>query len=89
MSLIERSRRVRKKPDTLTARESEVLGWVARGKSAREIGEILQIAKRTVDAHVHSASRKIGATNRVNAVAIAIRDRIIDSFCQYKYQCHK
>ncbi len=77
MRLIERSRRVRKKPDTLTARENEVLEWVARGKSAREIGEILQITKRTVDAHVHSAVRKIGATNRVNAVAIGIRDRII------------
>ena len=78
MRLIERSRRVRKKPDTLTARESEVLRWVARGKSARQIGEILQITKRTVDAHVHSAIRKIGATNRVHAVAIAIRDRIIE-----------
>lgn len=77
MRLIERSRRVRKKPDTLTARENEVLEWVARGKSAREIGEILQITKRTVDAHVHSAVRKIGATNKVNAVAIGIRDRII------------
>ena len=78
MRLIERSRRVRKKPDTLTARESEVLKWVARGKSARQIGEVLQITKRTVDAHVHSAIRKIGAISRVNAVAIAIRDRIIE-----------
>lgn len=78
MHLIERSRRARKKSNTLTARESEVLEWVARGKSAREIGEILHITKRTVDAHVHSAIRKIGATNRVNAVAIAIRDRIIE-----------
>ncbi|MGD0333473.1 MAG: hypothetical protein ABSA90_09475 [Xanthobacteraceae bacterium] len=34
--------------------------------------------QRTVDAHVHSAIRKIGAVNRTNAVAIAIRDRIID-----------
>jgi LuxR family quorum sensing-dependent transcriptional regulator len=51
---------------------------VARGKPAREIAEILDITKRTVDAHVHSAIRKIGAVNRTNAVAIAIRDRIID-----------
>jgi len=54
------------------------LGWAARGKSAREIAEILQITKRTVDAHVHSAIGKIGAVNRNNAVAIAIRDRLID-----------
>ncbi len=78
MHLIERSRRPRKRPNTITARESEVLKWVARGKSAREITEILNITKRTVDAHVHSAIRKIGAVNRTNAVAIAIRDRIID-----------
>jgi LuxR family quorum sensing-dependent transcriptional regulator len=78
MHLIERSRRTRKRPNTITARESEVLKWVARGKSAREIAEILNITKRTVDAHVHSAIRKIGAVNRTNAVAIAIRDRIID-----------
>ncbi len=78
MRLIECSRRARKKPDTITARECEVLKWVARGKSAWQIGEILQITKRTVDAHVHSAIGKIGAVNRVNAVAIAIRDRIIE-----------
>jgi len=72
------SRGARKRVAFLTERESEVLEWVARGKSAREIGAILHIAKRTVDAHVHSAIRKIGAANRTNAVAIAIRDRIIE-----------
>lgn len=78
MRLIGRSGRARKRSDTITARESEVLEWVARGKSAREIGEILKITKRTVDAHVQSAIRKIGAVNRVNAIAIAIRDRLIE-----------
>lgn len=62
---------------SLTAREIEVLTWVARGKSAWEIGEILQIAKRTVDEHVQTAVRKMGAVNRTHAVALAIRDRII------------
>jgi DNA-binding CsgD family transcriptional regulator len=72
------SRGAGKRPYSLTAREIEVLGWAARGKSAREIAEILQITKRTVDAHVHSAIGKIDAVNRNNAVAIAIRDRLID-----------
>ena len=72
------SRGAGKRPYSLTAREIEVLGWAARGKSAREIAEILQITKRTVDAHVHSAIGKIGAVNRNNAVAIAIRDRIVE-----------
>jgi LuxR family quorum sensing-dependent transcriptional regulator len=62
----------------LTAREQEVLAWVASGKSAWEIGEILKIAKRTVDEHAQTAFRKLGAVNRTHAVAIALRDRIID-----------
>lgn len=61
----------------LTSREVEVLSWVARGKSAWEIGEILHIAKRTVDEHVQTAVRKMGAVNRAHAVALAVRDRII------------
>ncbi len=78
MRLIGRSRGTRKRPCSVTAREREVLERVARGQSARKIGEILHIIKRTVDAHVHSAIHKIGAVNRTNAVAVAIRDRIID-----------
>jgi DNA-binding CsgD family transcriptional regulator len=72
------SRRARKKSYSLTSREIEVLTWVARGKSARAIGEILHITKRTVDAHVLSAIRKTGASNRTHVVVVAIRGRIID-----------
>jgi LuxR family quorum sensing-dependent transcriptional regulator len=61
----------------LTARESEVLRWVAHGKSAWEIGEILDITKRTVDEHVQGGVRKLGAANRTHAVALALRDGII------------
>jgi DNA-binding CsgD family transcriptional regulator len=62
----------------LTAREREVLTWVARGKSASEISAILRIAKRTVDEHAQSAFHKLGASNRVHAVAIALRNRFIE-----------
>ena len=71
---------MRRRPTTknkLTARESEVLRWVANGKSAWEIGEILHIAKRTVDEHVHTAVQKLGAVNRTHAVAIALCDGVI------------
>jgi LuxR family transcriptional regulator, quorum-sensing system regulator BjaR1 len=61
----------------LTSRENEVLRWVANGKSAREVSEILNIAKRTVDEHVQTAIRKLGATNRTHAVALALRDGLI------------
>lgn len=72
------SRGAGKRPYSLTVREIQVLEWVARGQSARNIAEILHITKRTVDAHVVSAVRKIGAVNRTNAVAIAIRDHVIN-----------
>jgi LuxR family quorum sensing-dependent transcriptional regulator len=62
----------------LTAREREVLVWAAQGKSAWEIGEILGITKRTVDEHTQCAFRKLGAANRTQAVAIAIRERLIN-----------
>jgi DNA-binding CsgD family transcriptional regulator len=63
---------------SLTPREVEVLTWAARGKSAWEIGEILHIGKRTVDEHVQTAVRKLGAANRTQAVAIALLNRIIE-----------
>jgi len=62
----------------LTAREREVLSWVAAGKSAAQISQALKISKRTVDEHSQTAARKLGAANRTQAVAIAMRDRIID-----------
>jgi LuxR family quorum sensing-dependent transcriptional regulator len=61
----------------LTKREREVLTWVASGKSCWEIGEILKISSRTVEFHVHQAYQKLGATNRAQAVTIAIRDGLI------------
>ncbi len=62
----------------LTRREKEVLTWTALGKTAWEIGEILEITVRTVNEYAQSARRKLGATNRAHMVAIAIRDRLID-----------
>jgi len=63
---------------SLTPREREVLTWVARGKSASNIAKTLRITKRTVDGHVQSASRKLGAQNRAQAVAIALRNRFLE-----------
>jgi LuxR family quorum sensing-dependent transcriptional regulator len=62
----------------LSAREREVLTWVAEGKSAWEIGEILKIAKRTVDEHSQTACRKLGAANRTHAVAKALGRKLIE-----------
>ena len=65
-------------PCKLTPREKEVLAWSSRGKSAWEVGEIINITQRTVEQHLENARRKLGAMNGTHAVALAIRNRSID-----------
>lgn len=65
-------------PQRLTQREREVLVWTSQGKSAWEIGEILNIKQRTAEEHLATAGRKLGAMNKTHAVAIAIRSRLIE-----------
>ncbi len=61
----------------VTARESEILGWVAAGKSDWAIGQILNISGKTVNFHVENAKRKLGVGSRVQAVILAMRNGII------------
>jgi len=56
----------------LTPRESEVLCWTGEGKTACEIGQILNISERTVNFHVNNVLLKLNATNKVQAVVKAI-----------------
>jgi len=69
--------RYRDPHDDLTSRETEVLGLLADGASAREIGKTLGISYRTVDFHVQSILRKLDAKNRTHAVVTALRTGII------------
>jgi DNA-binding response OmpR family regulator/DNA-binding CsgD family transcriptional regulator len=57
----------------LTGREAEVLLWISRGKSNREIGEILTISPRTVNKHLETVFVKMGVENRASAAARAVR----------------
>jgi DNA-binding NarL/FixJ family response regulator len=57
----------------VTSRESEVLLWLSRGKSNREIGEILGISPRTVNKHLEQVFVKLGVENRASATARAVR----------------
>jgi DNA-binding NarL/FixJ family response regulator len=57
----------------LTPRESEVLMWVARGKSNRDIAEILKLSPRTVNKHLEQIYAKLGVENRASAAALAVR----------------
>ena len=53
----------------LSHRESEVLGWVAEGKTNSEIGTILGISGRTVQKHLEHVFQKIGVETRTAAAA--------------------
>jgi DNA-binding NarL/FixJ family response regulator len=57
----------------LTAREADVLLWLSRGKSNRDIGEILDISPRTVNKHLEQIFIKLGVENRASAAAQAVR----------------
>jgi LuxR family quorum-sensing system transcriptional regulator CciR len=61
----------------LTHRERECLLWTARGKSASMISVILGLSENTINFYVKNAMRKLGTTNRVVAVVLAVRGGLI------------
>jgi|SRR6516225_6783153 DNA-binding NarL/FixJ family response regulator len=63
--------------EDLTAREIEVLGQIAGGNRNRDIAEKLFITEETVKVHIKHIMDKLGASDRTQAVAIALRRGII------------
>jgi DNA-binding NarL/FixJ family response regulator len=57
---------------SLTPRESEVLSWLAKGKTNRDIADILGMSPRTVNKHLEHIFDKLGVETRTAAVAIGI-----------------
>lgn len=57
----------------MTVREAEVLLWLSRGKSNREMGQILGISPRTVNKHLEQIFIKLGVENRASAATRAVR----------------
>jgi DNA-binding NarL/FixJ family response regulator len=55
----------------LTQREGEVLSWLSKGKTNRDIAQILGLSPRTVDKHLEQIYAKLGVENRTAAAAIA------------------
>lgn len=74
---IERALAVREQERDLTPRELEVLELVASGHTNSEIGVALSIALGTARAHVSSILEKLGAADRAEVTAIAIRRGIL------------
>jgi DNA-binding CsgD family transcriptional regulator len=65
------------KRGTLTQRERDVLALVAAGLTGVEIASRLSISPPTVESHVGNAMRKLGATNRAHATALALQAGLI------------
>ena len=61
----------------LSCRELEVLKWTADGKIASDIGMILGLSTRTVNFHISSAMKKLGANNKTSAVVMAAKSGLL------------
>lgn len=61
----------------LSQREVECLRWTSAGKTSHEMALILQISEHTVNHYITLACRKLNTVNRIQAVALAIRLKII------------
>jgi LuxR family quorum sensing-dependent transcriptional regulator len=69
--------RAAKRATALSAREIEVLKWMAAGKTNWEIARIIGVTERTVEFHVSQALRRLNAVTRTQAVAEAFRAKVI------------
>jgi DNA-binding NarL/FixJ family response regulator len=68
----------RDKDDMLTGREREILQLLADGMSNADVATQLFISQETVKSHVRHILAKLEADTRTHAVAIALREAIID-----------
>lgn len=66
------------KRSKVTQREVEVLKWLAQGKSTWEVSVILNRSESVIKYHVTNLMEKLYAQNRTHAVAIALRQGLID-----------
>ncbi|WP_241150702.1 LuxR family transcriptional regulator [Pseudomonas viridiflava] len=62
---------------SLTLRETEVLKWSGAGKTTWEISRILGCSERTVNFHISNASKKLGSSNRLQALGVALAQELI------------
>jgi DNA-binding NarL/FixJ family response regulator len=68
---------VHTREDALTGRELDVLRQLVAGRSNRDISSALDIGEETVKSHVSHVLAKLGVDNRAQAIAEAIRRRLV------------
>jgi DNA-binding NarL/FixJ family response regulator len=61
----------------LTSREREVLALLVEGLSNPQIGERLSVSRSTARAHVSNILAKLGVSNRAEAIALALRRKLV------------
>ena len=78
-AFIEEAQYVDTRPNTpLSRRESEILQMVAYGATTKEVAHKLGISPHTVKTHLERIFEKLGANDRAQAVAIALRKGLVD-----------
>ena len=77
-SLIRASTRPAQPTYDLSEREREVLSWMVKGLNNTEIAERLVVSLSTVKHHVSHILSKLGATNRAEAVVLAVQNNLTD-----------
>lgn len=78
-AFIEEFQYVERRPETpLSPRESQVLQKIAYGASTKEVAHDLGISPHTVKTHLERIFEKLGANDRAQAVAIALRKGLVD-----------
>jgi NarL family two-component system response regulator LiaR len=77
-ALIEATARPTGLGDDLTSREREVLALMVEGLTNPQIAERLVVSRSTAKAHVSNILSKLGASNRAEAIAMALQHRLLD-----------
>ena len=72
VSLVMLQRKSLNSDPVLTARELEILEFVAQGLSTKEVAQQIDIAPRTVDRHIENIRLKLRAKNRTHMIACAV-----------------
>jgi DNA-binding NarL/FixJ family response regulator len=75
--VLSRSRQAERTSDTLSEREMDVLRRLAEGATNEEIAAAMFLSEKTVKSHITNIFRKLEVTNRTQAAAKAIRDRLV------------